>query len=82
MSGVHARISANWMSTKPNDMRDIAFVVGDRFVKSVQSGRSSSIQICTVTRVEDGKVYADNSPRAINYPGRCLIVNEQFPVEA
>lgn len=73
------RIRANWMSTAPNDMRGVPFRVGDRFVKATKCGQAVSIQICTVTRLENGKVYANGSHTKINFPGRCLIVNDLFP---
>jgi hypothetical protein len=69
------------MSTDLKDMIGTDYQVGDRFIKSYQSGRSSNLELCTVTRIEAGRMYANGSKVYIRYPGRCLIVNEQFPID-
>lgn len=66
--------TGNWMSEEPNDMRGRPLRVGDRVV------RASNIEVVDVTRVDNGKVYLDGSPRAVNYPGRLLIVNEVYGI--
>jgi hypothetical protein len=58
------------------DMKDNSFHVGCKIVRAVGDGMLS---ICTVTRIEDGKVYLDNSKIAIRYPKRLLII-EQDPL--
>jgi hypothetical protein len=58
------------------DMKGFAFHIGCKIVRAVGDGRLS---ICTVTRIEDGKIYLDNSKIAIRYPKRLLII-EQDPL--
>lgn len=71
-------ISGNWFSTDLTDILGKAFVVGDKVVKAYQSGRAVNISVTEVTRIENGKVYLDNSKVAINFPGRLLIVSKLF----
>lgn len=47
--------------------------LNDKVVRA--SAYGGNIEICTVTRVEDGKCYLDNSKVAINFPRRLLVVN-------
>lgn len=62
------------------DKLGFAFSEGCKVARAVSRGRSSvDLDICTVTRIEDGKVYLDNSKVAIRYPGRLLII-EQDPL--
>jgi len=62
------------------DKLGFAFNEGCKVARAVSRGRSSvDLDICTVTRIEDGKVYLDNSKVAIRYPGRLLII-EQDPL--
>lgn len=68
----------DWMLTDPYDMRGRKFEVGDKAVRAIVSGRASNIEICEVTLIKDGNIYLDGSKRAINYPGRLLIVTEIF----
>lgn len=75
------REEGNWMSTSLRDMRGQAFVVGDRVAKAYQSGRSCNLLVGTVTRIENGKMYMDNSKVAINFPGRLLIVTKLYEKE-
>lgn len=49
--------------------------LNDKVVRAV-SNYPGEIEICTVTRIDNGKCYLDNSKVAINYPRRLLIVNE------
>jgi hypothetical protein len=58
------------------DMKGFTFHVGCKIVRAVGDGMLS---ICTVTRIEDGKIYLDNSKIAIRYPKRLLII-EQDPL--
>ncbi len=75
------REEGSWMSTKLVDMRGQAFVVGDKVAKAYQSGRSCNLQVGAVTRIENGKMYMDNSKVAINFPGRLLIVTKLYEKE-
>lgn len=70
--------TGNWMSNELKDLRNQEFIVGDNVVKAVSSGRAVNIEIATVTRIENGKMYLDNSKVAINFPGRLLIVTKLF----
>lgn len=76
-----ARIEGNWMSHKLVDMLHKQFVVGDKVAKAASFGRSVNLTIGTVTKIEDGKMYLDNSKVAIRYPGRLLIVTKVFKGE-
>jgi hypothetical protein len=58
------------------DMKGFAFHVGCKIVRAVGDGMLS---ICTVTRIENDKLYLDNSKIAIRYPKRLLII-EQDPL--
>lgn len=70
------RIEGKWMATDLVDMQGRSFAIGDKCAKAATSGRAVNLNICTVTRIENGKLYLDNSKVAINYPGRLLIVTE------
>lgn len=72
------RTRGNWMSKSPTDMLGRLFALGDKYVKACTSGRAVNLEICTVTRIENGKIYGNGSKVGINFPGRCLIVNEVF----
>jgi hypothetical protein len=48
--------------------------LNDKVVRAL-SYSPGDIEICTVTRIENGKCYLDNSKVAINYPRRLLVVN-------
>lgn len=58
------------------DMKGFAFNVGCKVARAVVYGRSPQIEICEVTRIEDGKMYLDNSKQAIRYPDRLLIIEQ------
>lgn len=68
------------MSTAPEDMLGRPFTLGDSYVKACTSGRAVNLELCTITRVEDGKIYGAGSKVAIRFPSRCLIVNEVVDV--
>lgn len=70
----HPRVSGNWRSQALKDMLGREFKLHDNFVKAIKSGHAVNLQICKVTRIEDGKIYANDSKVAIVYPGRCLIL--------
>jgi hypothetical protein len=48
--------------------------LNDKVVRAVAYG--GDIEINTVTRIDNGKCYLDNSKVAINYPRRLLVVND------
>jgi hypothetical protein len=58
------------------DIKGNSFHVGCKIVRAVSDGY---LQFCEVTRMEDSKLYLDNSKVAIRYPNRLLIV-EQDPL--
>lgn len=58
------------------DMLGFAFHEGCKIVRAVADGR---LDICTVTKIADGKMYLDDSKIAIRYPKRLLII-EQDPL--
>ena len=57
------------------DKLGFAFHVGCEVARAVDYG-SPSIDICTVTRIENGKLYLDNSKHSIRYPKRLLIIRQ------
>jgi hypothetical protein len=42
-------------------------------------GNSPKLDICEVTRIEDGKIYLNDSKQAIRFPDQLLII-EQDPL--
>lgn len=44
--------------------------------RPVIRGYSPYIEICQVTRIENGKIYLDNSKQPIQFPDRLLILGE------
>lgn len=75
---VSGRQTGNWLASSLKDMRGQSFVVGDKVVKAYTSGRAVNLSICTVTRIEAGRMYLDGSKVAINFPGRLLIVTKIY----
>ena len=61
------------------DMKGFAFNEGCKVVRAVMWGQSPKIDICTVTKIKDGKLYLDDSKQAIRFPERLLII-EQDPL--
>jgi len=61
------------------DKLGYAFSEGCKVARAVLSGKSPLIQICTVTRIENGKLYLDDSKHPIKIPDRLLII-EQDPL--
>lgn len=55
-------------------MNGIVFVVGQTVLKPCTSGRSAFIEQRTVTRIENSRLYLDNSKVAINYPERLWVL--------
>lgn len=63
-----------------NDGKDLfgkELKVGQTVAKSTSIGRSSTIEIRKVVKVDDGKVYLDGHKlTALQYSGRVLIIND------
>ena len=73
------KLTGNWMeTTKLVDMRGVPFELKDKVARAYTSGYAANLQISEVTRIENGKIYLDNSKVGINYPGRLLVVNKVF----
>lgn len=70
------RIQADNYGTEPIDMLGNKLKVGDSVARPYRSGNSAYMEICEVTRIENGNVYLSGSKVPLNYPGRCLIINE------
>lgn len=59
------------------DKLGFAFQEGCKVARAVSRGRSSAdIEICKVTRIENGKLYLDDSKVAIKFPSRLLIIDQ------
>jgi hypothetical protein len=58
------------------DLMGFSFQVGCKVARAVMWGQSPKIDICEVTRIEDGKLYLDNSKQAIKFPNRLLIIDQ------
>jgi len=63
--------------TYPQDVQGKMFQVGQKVAvpKSLYAGGSCYVEIKTVTRVTDSKVYLDNSNKALTYTDRVAIVD-------
>jgi hypothetical protein len=61
------------------DMKGFAFNEGCKVARAVLWGKSPMLDICTVTKIKDGKIYLDDSKQAIRFPERLLII-EQDPL--
>ncbi len=68
----------DWMSTDLKDMRGQEFKVGDKIVRAMTSGRAVNLELCEVSSIDGGKIYLDGSKRAMNFPGRMLIVTSLY----
>ena len=58
----------------PVDKLGVELAVGQRVARASTSGRAAVLHIQTVTRVEDGKVYLDNSPVALRVLSKVLVL--------
>lgn len=56
------------------DMKGFTLTVGCEVARAVLWGKSPRIELCKVTRIEDDKMYLDDSKQPIRYPERLLIV--------
>lgn len=61
------------------DMLGNAFTIGCKVARPTLSGNTPIINICTVTKIENGIMYLDNSAQFIRMPKRLLII-EQDPL--
>jgi hypothetical protein len=59
------------------DMKGFTFNVGDEVARPVLYGKSPHIEFCKVTRIQDGKLYLDDSKQAMRFPERLLIVEAE-----
>jgi hypothetical protein len=61
------------------DMKGFTFTVGDEVARPVLHGKSPHIEFCRVTKIQDGKLYLDDSKQHIRFPER-LLITEGEPV--
>ena len=73
-----SRDTGNWVRTTPYDMLCKPIDVGDKVVRAFSSGRAVNIEIVEVTKIEEDKIYLNNSKVPVNFPGRLLVVNNLF----
>lgn len=57
-------------------MKGFDFQEGCEVARAIMSGKSPLITICTVTKIENGKMYLDHSKQAMKYPNRLLIIEQ------
>lgn len=55
-------------------MNQLEFAVGQQVLRAVTYGRTAYLYHQTVTRIENGRLYLDDSKVAINYPERIWIL--------
>ena len=60
-------------------MMGFAFHEGCKVARPTLWGKSPMIEICTVTKIKDGKMYLNDSKQAMRFPDRLLII-EQDPL--
>lgn len=61
------------------DMKGFTFTEGCKVIRATLWGKSPRLEECEVTRIEDGKLYLDDSKQPMRYPERLLII-EQDPL--
>lgn len=59
------------------DLQGFTFTEGCKVARAVLYGKSPMIDICTVTRIQDGRLYLDDSKQPIKFPERLLIVEHE-----
>ncbi len=64
-----------FMSQDLVDMFGFQIKTGDRLLKPQVEGRSAILFRCTVTSIEKGKMYLDNSKVPVQFPGRCVNIS-------
>ena len=55
------------------DKLGFAFNEGCKVIRAVMWGKSPVLDICTVTRIENGKLYLDDSKQPMKFPERLII---------
>lgn len=58
----------------PRDFKGVELRVGDTVVRAVVWSHTPLLEIREVTRIDGMKVYLDNSPQALRFPERVLII--------
>lgn len=58
------------------DMKGFTFTEGCKVIRATLWGKSPRLEECKVTRIEDGKLYLDDSKQPIRYPERLLIIEQ------
>jgi hypothetical protein len=61
------------------DKLGFAFNEGCKVVRAVLWGKSPILEICTVTKISNGKLYLDDSKQPMKFPER-LLIWEQDPL--
>ncbi len=61
------------------DKLGFAFNEGCKVIRAVMWGKSPMLEICTVTKIKDGKLYLDDSKQPMKFPDR-LIIWQQDPL--
>ena len=61
------------------DKLGFAFNEGCKVIRAVLIGKSPVLEICTVTKINDGKLYLDDSKQPMKFPER-LLIWEQDPL--
>lgn len=59
------------------DGRGIVFAVGQKVAKADKLYKTDGLFVkeCIVTKVNDGKVYLDDSPQPMKFPDRVLVIS-------
>ena len=58
------------------DMKGFTFTEGCKVAKAVLWGKSPVIEICTVTKIKEDKLYLDDSKQPMKIPDRLLIIEQ------
>lgn len=58
------------------DMEGMQFWLKCYVARPVMRGNSPVLDICQVTRIDNDKIYLDNSKQAIQFPERLLIIGD------
>lgn len=65
----------------PEDFNGLPFSVGDRVVRAMPSGAGSAeLKYCIVTKIQNGKVYLDNSHVPMRYSRKSLMIIQKNAV--
>ena len=58
------------------DMKGFTFTEGCKVARAVLLGKSPVIEICTVTKIKEDKLYLDDSKQPMKIPDRLLIIEQ------